>query len=175
MAPSKTTTTAAAALHTIVIVAAILVNMPVPTSAVLGGSYIPAASFASSHPFRGAVQSGGGTGIVLFRDGDEAVILTVAHGYDLTTKTGKQVMDFKLNSDGGLRSGFGSGQKGYVMPADNIEFIVPSHCNLIFVLLGSFLLRSLRLAAAKEATDCKNKNAPRNATNCNTYSSTGFD
>jgi len=80
---------------------------PCFTDAVLHGSYISADSF-DAHPFRGAVQSGGGTGIVLFQDSDEAVILTVAHGYDLTTKDAQEVMDYKLNSDGGLRLANGS-------------------------------------------------------------------
>ena len=73
---------------------------------VFGGSYVDASDFATSSPFRGAVQSGGGTGIVLFRDGDEAVVLTVAHGYDLTSLSAQEQMDNKLNNDGGLRQAY---------------------------------------------------------------------
>jgi len=81
---------------------------PQPAHAVLGGSFIPSSSFSTTHPFRGAVQSGGGTGMILFRDGNTAVVLTVAHGYDLTSKTGQEVMDYKLNSDGGLKPAYSS-------------------------------------------------------------------
>jgi len=65
-----------------------------PVDAVHGGSYVESATFSTS-PFRGAVSSGGGSGIVLFVDGNEAVILTVAHGFDLSAKTGQQAMDEK--------------------------------------------------------------------------------
>ena len=65
-----------------------------PVDAVHGGSYVDSAIFSTS-PFRGAVFSGGGSGIVLFVDGNEAVILTVAHGFDLSAKTGQQAMDEK--------------------------------------------------------------------------------
>ena len=83
-----------------------LATLPL-THAVLSGNYIPADGFATS-PFRGAVQSGGGTGMVLFVDGDEAVVLTVAHGYDLSVKNAQQYMDDKSKNDGGLRLAFGS-------------------------------------------------------------------
>ena len=66
-----------------------------PTLSVLQGSYVEQSSFSAS-PFRGAVQSGGGSGIVLFADGNEAVVLTVAHGYDLTVKTAQQVIHVPL-------------------------------------------------------------------------------
>jgi len=69
---------------------------------VLHGSYVESEEFSMS-PFRGATMSGGGSGIILFRDGDEAVVLTVAHGYDLTSMDAQESMDRKLQNDGGLR------------------------------------------------------------------------
>ena len=82
-------------------------SRPRYVSGVLNGNHILATSMPSS-PFRGAVQSGGGTGMVLFVAGDEAVILTVAHGYDLTTKNATEVMDFKQQYDGGLKAAMAS-------------------------------------------------------------------
>ena len=71
--------------------------------AVFGGNYV---HDIEGSAFRGAVMSGGGSGIVLFRSGDEAVVLTVAHGYDLTTKSAQEAMDDKLD-DGGLKQAYG--------------------------------------------------------------------
>jgi len=86
--------------------------LPARVIGVLSGSYIPAAGF-STHPFRGAVQSGGGSGMVLFKDGDEAVVLTVAHGYDLSSKTATQVLADKM-LDGGLKQAFSAAQHASV-------------------------------------------------------------
>ena len=81
---------------------ALLCRVPA-ARAVFGGNYV---LDIENSPFRGAVMSGGGSGIVLFRSGDKAVVLTVAHGYDLTTKSAQEVMDDKLINDGGLRQAY---------------------------------------------------------------------
>ena len=91
-------------------------------TAVLHGSYVSATDFTTANPFRGAVQSGGGTGIILFVDGDEAVVLTVAHGYDLTSMHATVRMDQKLNQDGGLRVASGSAH-GYATSVGGQQII----------------------------------------------------
>ena len=85
----------------------------VPSAAsVLNGNYV-AASEMDTHPFRGAVQSGGGSGMVITVEGGEAVVFTAAHGYDLKytephSASWMELMDFKKDEDGGLRTAFGS-------------------------------------------------------------------
>ncbi len=52
-----------------------------PARAILMGNYVRNDTSFLQAPYRGAVRSGGGSGLILFTDGDEAVVLTVAHGY----------------------------------------------------------------------------------------------
>ena len=65
------------------------------------GNYVRNDTSFLQAPYRGAVRSGGGSGLILFTDGDEAVVLTVAHGYDLTSMNATEKMDDKLTNDGG--------------------------------------------------------------------------
>ena len=85
--------------------------------AVMNGNYI-LKSDMPNHPFRGAVQSGGGSGLIITTENDEAVVFTVAHGYDLKytdpdSTTWMELMDYKKNSDSGLANAYG----GNVCPA----------------------------------------------------------
>ena len=79
--------------------------------AVMNGNYI-LKSDMPNHPFRGAVQSGGGSGLIITTENDEAVVFTVAHGYDLKytdpdSTTWMELMDYKKNSDNGLANAYG--------------------------------------------------------------------
>jgi hypothetical protein len=90
-----------------------------PARAILMGNYVRNDTSFLQAPYRGAVRSGGGSGLILFTDGDEAVVLTVAHGYDLTSMNATEKMDDKLTNDGGLSAATGV-VDGYVKAGDNI-------------------------------------------------------
>ena len=108
-----------------------------PAAGVLHGSYVESADFETTSPFRGAVMSGGGSGILLFKDGDEAVILTVAHGYDLATMNAFERMDQKLNDDGGLRTAGGTVEFGLPLGSQSYATAVGGK-NIIAENLGLF-------------------------------------
>ena len=90
-----------------------------PARAILMGNYVRNDTSFLQAPYRGAVRSGGGSGLILFTDGDEAVVLTVAHGYDLTSMNAMEKMNDKLTNDGGLSAATGV-VDGYVKSGDNI-------------------------------------------------------
>ena len=91
------------------------------TDAIWLGNYILNDTSFHEAPYRSTVMSGGGSGLVLFTDGDEAVILTAAHGYNLKSDNATTVMNHKLNNDGGLRGATGlTSDNLYVRSGENI-------------------------------------------------------
>ena len=93
----------------------------------MNGNYIPSSEI-STHPFRGAVQSGGGSGMIITTQNGEAVVLTVAHGYNLKytkpeSTSWMALMDYKKNDDGGLANAYGSTSTSQYATSDRQNII----------------------------------------------------